>query len=107
MKRHNWAECREPYKTELNTLASHWIEGELSHESLAFEILKVQSEIDDIDIALEDKTTPRLDDVRSQLKILAEAMLSASLDLSLTPSQRRQALDFIRDHDGPPRGNHR
>ena len=41
-----WASCREPYKSELDQLASLWINGVLSDEKLAFRALQMQSELD-------------------------------------------------------------
>ena len=99
-KRISWANCREPYKTELDTLGSHWIEGALSNEELAFEAVQFLSELDWSRQLRSDPTTGRLDDVILQVKILTEAMLSASLHPNITPELRREALNFMRTEMG-------
>lgn len=101
-KRYNWAACREPYKTELDALASQWIEGALSNEELAFEAVQMLSELEWV--GQPGKTTPRicLDDVIGQVKILTEAMLGVSerpRDMQ-TSDLRRQAMDFMRAEFG-------
>jgi hypothetical protein len=95
-KRYNWAICREPYKTELDAIASQWIEGALSNEELAFEAVQMLSELEWV--VQPGETTPKLclNDVIAQVKILTEAMLSASEHPKQTSERRRQALDFMR-----------
>ena len=105
MKRYNWAICREPYKTELDTLASHWIEGQLSNEALALEILQIRQQAESVSESLNTLVGQKLDDVHKQVKILTDALLSAILDPELTPERRRAALDFMRSNQnqGPDR----
>lgn len=95
-QRYSWADCREPYKTELDTLGSHWIEGALSNAELALEAVKLLSELDFVSNPGSGAETIRLDDVTKQVKILTEAMLSAELQPSSTPQERRQFLDSMR-----------
>ncbi len=45
VKRHKWANCREPFCTELETLSFQWIEGGLSNAELALELWEVWSKI--------------------------------------------------------------
>ena len=106
-KRYGWATCREPYKTELDTLGSHWIEGELSNEALAFEAVQLLSELEWASKPAGNLPEQRLDDVIGQMKVLTEAMLAVSLMPRSTPADRRAALDATRrdlgGEDGPGR----
>ena|SRR5260370_31816076 len=99
-KRYGWANCREPYKTELDTLGSHWIEGALSNEQLALEAVRLLSELEWVSQPDPSSRAVRLDDVILHVKILTEAMLSATLQPQITPEQRRQLLDSMREHFG-------
>ena len=98
-----WAECREPYKTELDRLARHWIDGSLSDEKLAFKAVQILSELDWVTQPDAASQKISVDDVVSQLKILTEAMLACSDNPECTPAMRRQAFDFMQkqltDHD--------
>ena len=96
IERLNWANCREPYKSELDLLSSYWIEGFLSDEHLAYRAVQILSELDWVNQP--DKASQKIpvDDVVSQLKILTEAMLTCSVAPDCTPDSRKQALDFMR-----------
>jgi hypothetical protein len=90
-KRYSWAECGEPYKTELDTLGSHWIEGELSNGELAIEALEMLSVMDAA-------PCPRDHIYKAQLRILTEAMLGVAerpIEMQ-TPELRRQHLDHVK-----------
>jgi hypothetical protein len=95
-KRYAWAVCREPYKTQLDTLGSHWIEGTLSNESLAFEAIQLLSHLDWIRRPSQGISALPMQDVIIQVQIITEAMLAASLHPEMTPDLRREALDFMR-----------
>lgn len=99
-KRCAWANCREPYKTQLDTLGSHWIEGSLSNEGLAFEAVQLLSELEWVRKPSSGSTVIPMTDVVTQLQILTEAMLAASTHPDLTPELRREALDFMRTEFG-------
>lgn len=92
-----WAECREPYKTELDTLGSHWIEGDLSNQELAFEAVKLLSELEAVGQLSGSKPPTRVDDVVEQLRVLTEAMLSLSHESAATQADRREALYHMRN----------
>lgn len=100
-KRHNWAQCREPYKTELDTLGSHWIEDALTNEQLAFEVLKTLSDVRWAGDPGGAAQKIPVDDVVGQLKILSEAMLTAAMDPKATAEDRRRILDTTREQYGP------
>ena len=105
MKRYPWANCREPFKTELDTLASHWIEGQLSNEALALEILQIRQRAESVSESMDTLFGQKLEDVITQVKILTDTLLSAMLDPAITPEGRRSALDFMRNQQngGPAR----
>lgn len=93
-KRMSWAECAEPHKTVLDTLASHWIEGELSHGELALEILRIRTVIADSlrEAESEKKRPPReLANVSRELDILAAAVSEANQDPTSDVSHRRHS----------------
>lgn len=106
MKRHNWAKCREPFKTELDTIASQWIEGSLSNEQLALEMWQLWSKMRLVESPA-GETAVDLSDVRSQLGILAESLCTAALHPQLTPEERRNVLEHIRQIDGDGTDIHR
>ncbi len=101
-KRYSWAACREPYKTELDTIGSHWIEGSLSNEELAFEAVQMLSELEWVSQPDAASRQIRLDDVISQVKMLTKAMLAVSERPAAlqTPTLRRQALDYLSPKQG-------
>lgn len=105
MKRYPWAICREPFKTELDTLASHWIEGQLSNEALALEILQIRQRAESVSESMDTLFAQKLEDVIAQVKILTDTLLSTMLDPSITSEGRRSALDFMRNQQngGPTR----
>ena len=84
-KRVSRANCREPYKTALDTLASLWIEGAISDTELALELWKVHNDcrnaIDDHDIQNSGKMFGRkrldLTDVEREILILADCVTVA------------------------------
>ncbi len=93
-KRISWARCREPFKTELNTLATHWIEGALSHEELALELWKHFAKCQER--AEHNQVNPMLDltDVAVDLRILVNAILADDFSRTkTTPDSRRAWLD--------------
>lgn len=100
-KCYSWAQCREPYKTDLDTLGSHWIGGVVTNEQLAFEAVHMLSNVDWVSQPNGLHRRLPLDDVVGQIKILTEAMLTASLRPTTTPDQRRQILDRTRNELGP------
>lgn len=96
-KRLSWAKCEEPYKNQLDAVASLWVEGAMSNHELAFETVRLLSEIDQTRQLADGAPRPHLDVVVSQVKILSEAMLTASLYPSTTEEDRRSALEFQRN----------
>lgn len=95
-KRIAWAKCREPYKTTLDTLASHWIDGVLSHADLALELWKLHHKCRE-KIQMESEVKPgrskfNLADVETDLGCLAEAMCMASDDHSAHALENRKAV---------------
>lgn len=63
-----WAECSEPFKTQIDNYSTEWINGRKTHEQLAFDILSDQSKIDGSYVFV--------GDIELQLKILRDAMLA-------------------------------
>lgn len=100
-KRFNWAECREPYKTVLNTIASHWIEGSLTDQELSLEILKLIEEL----TFVSEPGKRSLEDAFSQVKVLSQAVLRSDEYQAKTPEFRRTILNAQREgfgFGGPP-----
>jgi hypothetical protein len=91
-KRYNWAQCFEPYKTQLDAIGSQWIEGALSNEELAFEAVQMLSEMDWMRLPSDSVIT-------NQVKVLTEAMLAVSErpQEMQTPDARRYAIDNMRE----------
>ena len=107
-KRINWANCREPYKNELDTLASHWIEGAISNGELAIELWQMWSEVKFVTEPSEGLPKIDLSDVQKQMGTLAEAMLAINgLSPKTTPEERRRFLDRSREVDGEGNDHHR
>ena len=76
----SWAKCEEPHKSILDTLASHWIEGQLQDGSLALEILKLQTAITDSEreaLAEKRRVPKELATARRELQILATALVES------------------------------
>lgn len=75
--RRSWAKCREPYRTTLNTIASHWLEGAMTHEELAVELWKLRTKRVD-----EEQSNPsffrKFKDVDADIQILADAICDAA-----------------------------
>lgn len=94
-KRHNWAKCREPYKTQLDDLGSKWISGSLSNEALAFEAVKLLDQVEWIQQPSKSLEVVPMGDVISQIKILTKTMLAAAPHKNVTPEHRREGLDYI------------
>jgi hypothetical protein len=105
-KRHSWATCHEPYKTELDAIGSQWIEGALSNEELAFEAVQMLSELEWVSQPGKSHTKICMDDVIGQVKVLTEAMLAVSErpPEMQTPESRQQALDFMQSELGKAGG---
>ena len=95
-KRYHWAQCREPFKRQLDVLGSNWIDGTLSNEGLAFEAVQLLSNLEWSRRPADGAAVVRVDDAIAQVKILTEAMLAVSLHPDMTPKLRREALDFMR-----------
>lgn len=95
-KRYQWATCRDLYRNELDTIGSHWIEGTISNEELAFEIVKLLSEVYWVRNVDPARPPVPLDDVVGDIRILSEAMLSAALQPESSPALRREFLDFMK-----------
>lgn len=99
-KQYNWATCQEPYKTELDTYGSHWIEGTLTDAELALELLKIQFALGWHGEPGPGSHLPKMTDVLSQVAILVDALCSSvKLDSERgTPESRREWLDDTRQH---------
>jgi len=89
-KRISWAQCCEPFKTELDTLASHWIEGALSREDLSLELWKQFAKCNVRDKQNEGKPIFDLVDVAVDLRILVNAMLAEDYSRTETNSESRR-----------------
>lgn len=107
LKRVDWAVCREPYRTELNTIASHWIEGTISNGDLALELWDIWSKIKFVEAPTATLAGIPLTDVHSQLNILVEAMQSAALNSEISSEDRREVLENLRRRSGNDSGQHR
>ena len=92
-QRISWAKCIEPYKTELDTIGSHWIEGQLSNGELALELWEQWSSTKFSEMPSSTLPGTPLPDVQAQIEILAEALLAAELYPKTTPEERRELLD--------------
>ncbi|MDP1798014.1 MAG: hypothetical protein Q8K78_11055 [Planctomycetaceae bacterium] len=94
----NWAQCREPYKSEIDAITSLWIEGTLSNESLAFEAVQLMSQLNWTSQPDPASRVIRMDDVFQCIQILMEAMLAVSEHPPESQSSdlRRQMLDSMR-----------
>jgi hypothetical protein len=102
MKRHSWAKCREPFKTELDTLGSQWIEGALTHEQLALELWQLWSRMRFVEAPSEGAVID-VADVQRQAEVLAEALCAAQLRPATSLQDRREILEHmcqIGGHDG-------
>ncbi|MBC7818254.1 MAG: hypothetical protein IAG10_15315 [Planctomycetaceae bacterium] len=106
-KRYTWAKCREPYKTELDALASLWIEGTLSNEELALELWQFRDTLQASEAPSKTLAGTTLPDVHSDLEILVGAMISASLYPSTTEQERRALLEHSRNMQSEQQGNSR
>ncbi len=95
-KRYSWASCREPFKTEFDTLASHWIEGQLTNEGLALELWQLRDKLQFSDGPSKTHSGVPLSDVQSDLDTIVNAMLGATLYPSTTREERRELLDHSR-----------
>lgn len=95
-KRYSWASCREPFKTEFDTLASHWIEGQLTNEGLALELWQLRDKLQFSEGPSKMHSGVPLSDVQSDLDTIVNAMLGATLYPSTTPEERRALLDHSR-----------
>lgn len=95
-RRYSWASCREPFKTELDTLASHWIEGHLSNESLALELWQLRDKLQFSEAPSRTLSGVPLFDVQSDLDTIVRAMLGATLYPSTTQEERHALLDHSR-----------
>lgn len=92
LKRMSWAQCAEPHKTILDTLASHWIECQLSHAEAALEILRVRTVIADTNREAKDKRrrlSREIATLSQELDILATAVAEASADTTSDVPHRR------------------
>ena len=99
-KPYRWAQCGEPYKTELDTLGSLWIEGVLSDKELALEAVQLLSNLEWVRRPSESPALVQTDDAITQAKILTEAMLASTVHPDMTPELRREALEFMRSEFG-------
>ena len=106
-----WAKCSEPYKTQLERLASRWIKGSLPNERLAVELWNLTSHLRVFEgMTSQGGLRPPVPDrdVRSQIELLADAMLLATKHPSSKPKERRKLLETSVEHfrimeDGPRR----
>lgn len=106
-KRVIWADCREPYKTELEALASMWIDGGLSHGELAIELWEMWSKKKFVEKATKTLAGVPLPDVQGQMEILVEAMRMAAMYPTTTPEERRDLLENSRSLFGKEPGPQR
>jgi len=106
-RRYSWASCREPFQTEFNTLASHWIEGQLSNEGLALELWQLRDKLLFSEAPSKTVAGMPLPDVQSDLEIIVRAMIGATLYPSTIPEERRALLDHARGVQGDQHGNSR
>lgn len=105
MNRIAWARCREPYRTELNTIGSHWVEGTLTDEALAVEVLTLLVELDWVEQPSTAHSKVNLTDVSKEAMTLANAMVMGRSTGAESVSDRRAALDTVlaeqREKEGP------
>lgn len=110
-KRVSWAECPEPYKSTIDTLANHWVNGRISHQELGFELWKLhyrcREELQDINTENKKRLLGRksvdLSAVENEILILAEALCIATESPPLRGSlddrdNRVESLDFAANH---------
>lgn len=96
-----WAKCREPFKTKIDNLSSQWIQGSVSDERLALEILTMQARVEVLSQPHPDAMKSPMDDVTSQLQILTDTMLSIRQQEHDTWSKlRRHVLDCAIEQSG-------
>lgn len=97
-----WAKCREPYKTELDGVATLWIEGQISNEELALELWMMWSKKRFAETVTKSPAIdPKMNGpVQEQIEILVEAMRMALQMESATPDERHQLLELSRSHGG-------
>lgn len=106
MKRQKWANCCEPFCTELETLSSQWVEGALSNEELALELWEVWSKLRWSQVS--EKPSPASALVEDRIAVLVESLLSATQHESATPEERMERLqhslrELGSDRTGPYR----
>lgn len=106
-KRYTWAKCREPYKTELDALASLWIEGTMSNEELALELWQFRDKLQFSEPMAQPIAGTTLPDVHSDLEIIVQAMISAVIYPSTTEQERRALVDHSRNMQTDQHGNSR
>ena len=106
-RRYSWASCREPFKTEFDTLASLWIEGQLSNEVLALELWQLRDKLQFSEAPSKTLAGVPLPDVQSELETIVQAMLGATLYPSTTTEERRALLDHSRSVRGGNAANNR
>jgi len=95
-KRASRAQCREPFKTELDTLADHWIEGQLSNEALALELWKFRESLLFSESPSMGRVEIPLPEVHLELEILVQAMIGSDFYPSTTADIRRALLERTR-----------
>lgn len=95
-RRPNFAKCREPYKTQLDTVAYQWVTGVLTNEEVAFEAVQLLAEIEWVQQPDSQSRVLPLDDVAADVKLLTEAMLAAVSHPDQTEELRQQALNAAR-----------
>lgn len=87
IKRIEWARCGQPQRNEFNSLASMWVEGSISTEELAIELLEMWHALHCLKKHLPD--TQRLE---SHIAVLAECVVAARGFDDRTPLERRDLL---------------
>lgn len=111
-KRVAWAKCAEPHKTVLDTLASHWIDGDLSDGDLALELLKMQVSLRERELegVVQSNPPPRkLHVVHNQWQILATALVDVYEEWpgEFDADFRRLSLRTCIEQDRSDPGSHR
>ncbi len=99
--------CHEPYRTQLDTLANHWVEGALNHEEMALEMWKVklallapQSNRRQQNSGSWFRSKRNLKDVEEELNCLATAVCNRADDREkeqATPEMRLKCLYWYLD----------
>lgn len=84
--------CPDPYRTILDQLSRAWVEGTLSNEELAFQIVETQAEIRSAKASARGAEKTTVDDPLVHLDVLADAMLAASDQDEATAYVRREIL---------------